>query len=92
MSLRNIFLLRIYFDQQTVSRLLQQQQLDEQGEQLQTLRQQNGQLQQALGTKEQDQQYRWWREGGYIAGAGLLLGLLLPFLPRPRRRKERWMN
>ena len=70
----------------------QEQQLAEQGKELQALRLQKQKLQQDLGTKEQDQQYRWWREGGYIAGAGLLLGLLLPFLPRPRRRKERWMN
>ena len=46
----------------------------------------------AAASKEQDEQYRWWREGGTIAGVGLLLGLLLPYLPRPRRRKDRWMN
>jgi len=28
-----------------------------------------------------------------IAGAGLLVGLIVPYLPRPRRsRRERWMN
>ncbi len=70
----------------------QQQRLDEQSEELQSLRQENSKLQQSLGTKEQDEQYRWWREGGTIAGVGLLLGLLLPYLPRPRRRKDRWMN
>ncbi len=76
------------------------QQNQQQAEQLQTqsaklsqLHTENQTLKSRLDTREQDAQYRWWREGAIIAGVGLLLGLLLPWLPRPqRRRKDRWMN
>jgi SH3 domain protein len=82
---------RLTLVEQQVAR--QEEQLTTQQQELQRLHKQNSRLQQDLGTKAQDQQYRWWREGGYIAGVGLLLGLLIPYLPRPRRRsKDRWMN
>ena len=35
---------------------------------------------------------RWFIYGGGVAGAGLLLGLLLPHLIPTRRRKDRWMR
>jgi SH3 domain protein len=71
----------------------QQQQIARQTTELAQLHQENDEFQDRLGTREQDKQFRLWREGGIIAGVGLLLGLLLPYLPRPqRRRKDRWMN
>ena len=33
-------------------------------------------------------QLRWWKEGGLIAGIGALAGVILVYLPRPRRRRE----
>ncbi|MGI2260714.1 TIGR04211 family SH3 domain-containing protein [Shewanella sp. GXUN23E] len=46
-----------------------------------------------LNSLLEDQDYEMWRQGGLIAGAGLLLGLLIAYLPRPQRRsKSRWMN
>lgn len=53
----------------------------------------NQTLSNSLDTREDDARYRWWREGSYIAVGGLILGLILPWLPRPRRkRRDRWMN
>ncbi|VFS61101.1 SH3 domain-containing protein [Leminorella grimontii] len=34
---------------------------------------------------------QWFMYGGGVAGLGLLLGLILPYLI-PRRKKDRWMN
>ncbi|WP_159565694.1 TIGR04211 family SH3 domain-containing protein [Budvicia diplopodorum] len=34
---------------------------------------------------------QWFMYGGGIAGLGLILGLILPYLI-PRRKKDRWMN
>ena len=46
-----------------------------------------------LNSLLEDQDYEMWRQGGMIAGVGLLLGLLIAYLPRPQRRnKSRWMN
>jgi len=40
----------------------------------------------------QDAQFALWREGGLIAAAGLVVGVILVYLPRPQRRnKKRWM-
>ena len=39
-----------------------------------------------------NQNFLKWREGGMIAGFGLILGLIITYLPKPQRRnKERWM-
>ena len=35
---------------------------------------------------------KWFTRGGMVAGAGLLLGLLLPFIFPRRRKKDRWLN
>ncbi len=44
-----------------------------------------------LASVRRDEKYRFWREGGMIAGAGLLTGLILAYLPRPvRKRKTNW--
>ena len=49
------------------------------------------QAQMQLASLKQDEKYRFWREGGMIAGAGLLLGLILAYFPKPgRKRKSSW--
>lgn len=48
-------------------------------------------MEQQLDEKQLDIALKWTLYGGAVAGGGLLLGLLLPYLI-PRRRKDRWMN
>ncbi|WP_297893021.1 TIGR04211 family SH3 domain-containing protein [Shewanella sp.] len=46
----------------------------------------------AVDRSAQDAQFALWREGGLIAAAGLIIGVILVYLPRPQRRnKKRWM-
>lgn len=45
-----------------------------------------------LASLSRDQDYEMWRQGGLIVGIGILLGIIITYLPKPqRRRKERWM-
>lgn len=66
-------------------------QLKVQSEQMVGLKEQNDALNQSYDNREHDMQMDWFVRGGLMVGAGLLLGLLLPMLPR-RRRGDRWMN
>ncbi|MCL1077414.1 TIGR04211 family SH3 domain-containing protein [Parashewanella spongiae] len=44
-----------------------------------------------LNDLKDDSRYQFWREGGIIAGIGLILGLLIAYLPRPSRRsRTKW--
>ncbi|WP_439332643.1 TIGR04211 family SH3 domain-containing protein [Shewanella canadensis] len=44
-----------------------------------------------LASIEKNERFQMWQEGGLIAAAGLLLGIILVYLPRPRRKqKNRW--
>lgn len=46
----------------------------------------------AVDHSAQEAQFALWREGGIIAAAGLVVGVILVYLPRPQRRnKKRWM-
>jgi SH3 domain protein len=46
----------------------------------------------AVDRSAQDERFELWRQGGLIAGAGLIAGMILVYLPRPQRRnKKRWM-
>ncbi|QTF91657.1 MAG: SH3 domain-containing protein [Halomonas sp. BM-2019] len=61
--------------------------LDAESEQSrQTIRQ----LQARLDTQEEDLLMRYFMYGGGVAGAGLLVGLIVPHLPRRRRKRDRW--
>ena len=46
-------------------------------------------LQARLSTQEQDLLMRYFMYGGGVAGAGLVFGLLVPHMPR-RRKRDRW--
>jgi SH3 domain protein len=33
----------------------------------------------------------WFTRGGMVAGAGILLGIILTYLPKRKRRSNEWM-
>ncbi|QYJ74465.1 MULTISPECIES: TIGR04211 family SH3 domain-containing protein [Shewanella] len=40
-----------------------------------------------------NERFRLWQEGGLIAALGILVGVILVYLPRPQRKRAgRWMN
>lgn len=45
-----------------------------------------------LDDKQRNIIMQWFMYGGGVAGVGLLLGLLLPYMLPSRKRKDRWMN
>ncbi len=47
-------------------------------------------LQARLDTQEEDLLLRYFMYGGGVAGAGLLVGLIVPHLPRRKRKRDRW--
>ncbi|MDR9439811.1 MAG: TIGR04211 family SH3 domain-containing protein [Halomonas sp.] len=47
-------------------------------------------LQARLDTQEEDLLMRYFMYGGGVAGAGLVVGLIVPHLPRRRRKRDRW--
>ncbi|MCO7246206.1 TIGR04211 family SH3 domain-containing protein [Halomonas sp. Mc5H-6] len=57
--------------------------VDESSEQLRA-------LQARLDTQEEDLLLRYFMYGGGVAGAGLVVGLIVPHLPRRRKKRDRW--
>ncbi|MGM0543476.1 MAG: TIGR04211 family SH3 domain-containing protein [Pseudomonadota bacterium] len=47
-------------------------------------------LQARLDTQEEDLLLRYFMYGGGVAGAGLVVGLIVPHLPRRRKKRDRW--
>ncbi len=50
----------------------------------------NRKLEARLDTQKEDLLMRYFMYGGGVAGAGLVVGLLVPHLPRRRRKRDRW--
>lgn len=67
-------------------------QLDNQSEELASVKAQNDALNSSIDNREHDMQMDWFIRGGAMVGGGILLGILLPLLPRRRKQSERWMN
>ncbi len=40
---------------------------------------------------EKEEMVTWFTRGGMVAGAGILLGVLLTYLPKRKRRDDKWM-
>ncbi len=49
------------------------------------------QLSQQVDESEQKELVRWFTRGGMVAGAGILLGVILTYLPKKKRRDDQWM-
>ncbi|WP_018982914.1 TIGR04211 family SH3 domain-containing protein [Salinimonas chungwhensis] len=49
------------------------------------------QLTATLDNQEKDEMVKWFTRGGMVAGAGVLLGVILTFLPKKRGRKNEWL-
>ena len=78
--------------------------LDERGQRIEELEARNAELNSAYGeaqetvrglearldTQEQDLLLRYFMYGAGVAGAGLLVGLIVPHLPRRRKRRSGW--
>lgn len=58
-------------------------------EQLQEVQVLNDNLNEKLDTEKMDLLMRWFTYGGMVAGAGLLIGLILPSM-MPSRKRSRW--
>lgn len=48
----------------------------------------NTELEGKLETKEQDMQLRWWKHGAVIAFIGIIIGVILVYLPKPKRGRR----
>ena len=71
----------------TAHAALEREQLS-QVEELKEARALKADLDAQLKTREQEMQIRWWKNGGLIAGAGAIMGVILVYLPRPRRKRD----
>nr|WP_235818971.1 TIGR04211 family SH3 domain-containing protein [Halomonas massiliensis] len=56
------------------------------------LRQEVRSLKARLDTQEEDLLLRYFMYGGGVAGAGLVVGLIVPHLPRRRKKRDRWFQ
>ena len=63
---------------------------EEMEEQMKETTELNEELKGRLETKDLDKQLKWWTRGGIIALSGALVGVILVYLPRPRRRNRRY--
>jgi len=49
-----------------------------------------GTLQSQISNMDQSNLMRWLTYGGLVAFGGVILGLILPYLPRRRKRRDDW--
>ncbi len=75
--------------QKTITQL--KSQLAHAEQDLETVTNERNEAASELSKLKNNEQYEMLQQGGMIAGAGLLVGVILAYLPRPRRRqKNRW--
>ncbi|WP_028116036.1 TIGR04211 family SH3 domain-containing protein [Ferrimonas senticii] len=81
-------------DQQNSTEMLteQRQRVSQQAQRINELEQQNQELNAALNSVQNTERFVMWKQGGMIAAGGLLLGLIVAYLPRPQRRRHHDKN
>ncbi|MBY5981336.1 TIGR04211 family SH3 domain-containing protein [Ferrimonas balearica] len=62
--------------------------VQEQARAMSTLEQKNAELSKRVETLSQSERFIWMQQGGMVAGAGLILGLIVAYLPRPKRKRK----
>lgn len=68
-----------------------QQKLDEQQQSVTQAQRERDIIQQELNGYTDELEMKWFVNGGTVAGGGVLLGLLLSFISRKKKRSDRWM-
>ena len=58
---------------------------------IKTLQSENAKITQELANHDQTAKMEWFTRGGIIAVISLLLGIVLTYLPKKRRRNDNWM-
>lgn len=83
-------------DQQNGAEALNEQRsrVTKQAARINQLEQQNEELNSQLNSIQNEERFVWLKQGGMIAGAGVLVGLIIAYLPRPsrRRKNDQWLN
>lgn len=60
-------------------------------EELRTTQAQRDKLQSQINAKDDSEQMEWFTRGGIVALVSLILGVILTYLPKKRRRNDQWM-
>ncbi|MBW8189698.1 TIGR04211 family SH3 domain-containing protein [Neiella marina] len=68
-----------------------QQQLNQQQQSVLEANKQRDVLQQQLNGYTDEIEMQWFINGALVAGGGLLLGVILSFLPRRKKKQDNWM-
>lgn len=58
---------------------------------LESIKKDNQRIQRELDTQDQSAQMQWFTRGGIIAVVSILLGVIIAYLPKKRRRNDQWM-
>ena len=84
-------------NQKTNNDLLSQQVLDltsrttQLNDEVEKAKRLSSQLQRELDMLDQSAQMEWFTRGGIIAVIGIILGVIIAYLPKKRRRNDQWM-
>ena len=58
---------------------------------LNDLQQENAAIQERLNNQDQSALVEWFTRGGIVALGGIIIGVIIAYLPKKRRRNDQWM-